>query len=951
MRLFDDYTQREGAEMRSRNHGYGKLAGLACWVVVATVYSTRLIAADPTAEAFERNIEPLLKAHCLKCHNPVDKQAGLDLTTQQRAWAGGESGAAIKPGDPDESLLLQRVQDGEMPPEDKLTAEEVAHLQQWIKGGAAYPRDIHFEIKRAGKDFWTLKPPVRSEPPAIPNLDWPRSTLDRFIAAKLAEQKLTPSKEVDRRTYLRRVKFDLLGLPPTPDELTAFENDKSSDAYEKLVDGFLLSPHYGERWGRHWLDVVRFGESHGYETNQLRYNAWPYRDYVIRSFNQDTPYPQFILEQLAGDIVGKGNPDIEIGTAYLVGGTHDVVGNQTLDGKLKQRNDDLDDMIATTGYTFLGLTLGCARCHDHKFDPVLQKDYYGLQAIFAGVQHTERVIKQSDDPQRNQEAAEVIARLSGLDRQLDQFEPLASVAANAEKQRPAANSRRNVERFAPVAAKFVRFTVRATNDTTQPCIDELEIYTAEAAPRNVALSSTGAIASASSVYPGAVIHQIPHLNDGKLGNSWSWIANTGSSGWAQIELPQPQSIERIVWGRDREEKYKDRLPTDYVIEVATEPDQWQTVATSSDRVAMGATPATASSASEAQTAERQALQKQREQLSTRLAELTKPPTVYAGTFQQPGPTHLLQRGDGMLKGPEVPPSMVRAFGGEILDKDLPEHERRLALARWIGSEQNPLTARVLVNRVWHYHFGQGIVNTPNDFGYNGGRPSHPELLDWLATEFMAQGWQWKPLHRMIVLSATYRQTSAGRPDAQAVDAGNRLLWRFPPRRLEAEVIRDTVLSVTGKLDLSMGGPGYNVWEKNTNYVTIFKYREELGPETFRRMVYQFKPRAQQDATFGVFDCPDASFSMPRRFASTTALQALNLLNGGFMLTQAQYFAERLQHDAGTDIPKQIHRAFQIAFLREPSAAELSSAEKLIGQHGLPAFCRALLNSNELIFVR
>lgn len=935
--------------MRSGNDVIRTLTSLASWLVITALCATRLIAADPAAEAFERNIEPLLKGHCLKCHNPIDKQAGLDLTTQKNAWAGGESGEVIKPGAPDDSLLLERVQDGEMPPDEKLTAEEVAQLQQWIKGGAAYPHDIHYEIKRAGKNFWTLKPPIRSEPPAIPNPDWPRNTLDRFIAAKLAEQKLTPSPEVDRRTYLRRVKFDLLGLPPTPEELTGFENDKSSDAYEKLVDGFLMSPHYGERWGRHWLDVVRFGESHGYETNQLRYNAWPYRDYVIRSFNADTPYTQFILEQLAGDIVGKGNPDIEIATAYLVGGTHDVVGNQTPDGKAKQRNDDLDDMIATTGYTFLGLTLGCARCHDHKFDPILQKDYYGLQAIFAGVQHTERVIQQPDDPQRQQQAAEVIAQLGGLDRQLDQFEPLAAVTNAAEKKRPAVNSRRNIERFSPVAAKFVRLTIKATSDSSQPCIDELEIYTAEASPRNVALASGGAVASASSVLPGHAIHQIAHLNEGQLGNSHSWISNEGGTGWVQIDLPQPQTIERIVWGRDREEKYKDRLPTDYVVDVAVEPGQWQTVATSRDRAVMGATSAT--TVNDVQTAERQALQKQRDQLTTRLAELSKLPTVYAGTFQQPGPTYLLQRGDGMLKGPEVPPSTVRAFGGEILDKNLPEHERRLALARWIGSERNPLTARVLVNRVWHYHFGQGIVNTPNDFGYNGGRPSHPELLDWLATEFMAQGWQWKPLHRMIVLSATYRQSSAGRPDALAVDAGNRLLWRFPPRRLEAEVIRDTVLSVTGKLDLTMGGPGYNVWEKNTNYVTIFKYREELGPETFRRMVYQFKPRAQQDATFGVFDCPDASFSMPRRFASTTALQALNLLNGSFMLTQAQFFAERLQRDAGSEVPKQIRRAFQIAFLREPTSAELTTAEKLIGQHGLPAFCRALLNSNELIFVR
>ncbi len=936
--------------MRSWNQMVGRLTPGACCAVLALFNVSGLLAADPAAEVFERQIEPLLKGHCLKCHNPVDKQAGLDLTTQKKAWAGGESGAVIKPGEPDESLLLKRVEEGEMPPDEPLTADEISQLKQWIKGGAAYPRDIHFETKRAGKNFWTLKPPVRIEPPAVPDAAWPRNTIDRFIAAKLAENKLSPAPESDRRTYLRRVKFDLLGLPPTPEELQAFEQDTAPDAFEKLVDGFLKSPQYGERWGRHWLDVVRFGESHGYETNQLRYNAWPYRDYVIRSFNADKPYPQFILEQLAGDVVGAGNPDIEIGTAYLVGGTHDVVGNQAIEGKLKQRNDDLDDMIATTGFTFLGLTLGCARCHDHKFDPISQKDYYGLQAIFAGVQHTERALKQPDDPSRQQRSAEIVAQLSGLDRQLDQFEPIAVLTDPPASKRAAVNSRRNVERFTPVTAKYVRLNIKATADSSQPCVDELEIYTAEAAPRNVALASTGAAATASSVLPGYAIHQIANLNEGQIGNSHSWISNEGGQGWVQIELPQPTAIERVVWGRDREEKFKDRLATDYVLEVATEPGKWQAVATSRDRAA-GSSPTPTTASNDVQAAERQALIKQREQLVAQLAELTKPPTVYAGTFQQPGPTYLLQRGDGMFKGAEVSPSMVRAFGGEILDKNLPEQERRLALARWIGSERNPLTARVLVNRVWHYHFGQGIVNTPNDFGYNGGRPSHPELLDWLATEFMAQGWQWKPLHRLIVLSATYRQSSQSRPEGIAADAGNRLLWRFPPRRLEAEVIRDTVLAVTGKLDLTMGGPGYNIWEKNTNYVTIFRYRDELGPETFRRMVYQFKPRAQQDATFGVFDCPDASFSMPRRFASTTALQALNLLNGGFMLAQSQYFAERLQHDAGTDVAAQIRRAFQIAFLREPTPTELTSAEKLIAQFGLPAFCRALLNSNEMIFVR
>ncbi|MDB5386805.1 MAG: hypothetical protein JWM11_2451 [Planctomycetaceae bacterium] len=926
------------------------------WLVIL---SSSVFAEDPSADRFERHIEPLLRGHCLKCHNPADKQAGFDLTTRQKALAGGESGAVIKPGMPDDSLLLQRVRDGEMPPEEKLTAEEIAHLAEWIKSGAAFSHDIKFEIRRAGKDFWALKKPARPALPTVSNPGWCRNPIDYFVSAKLAEHKLAPSPETDRRSYLRRVKFDLLGLPPTMEELRAFEADKAPDAYEKLVDGFLMSPHYGERWGRHWLDVVRFGESHGYETNLLRFNAWPYRDYVIRSINEDKPYPQFILEQLAGDVVAAGQPDVEVATAFLVAGTHDLVGNQTLEGTLKQRNDDLDDMISTTGFAFLGLTLGCARCHDHKFDPITQKDYYGLQAIFAGVQHAERAVSKPDSPQQQQEATEIQRQLAELDRQLDGFEPLANTTlvttdpANNTPRRPAVQTRRNVERFAPVMAKFVRFTIKATSGNSQPCLDELEVFSSEAAPHNVALATLGVKPSASSSLPGYPIHQIAHLNEGLFGNSNSWISNEAGQGWVQLEFPQPQLIERIVWGRDREEKFKDRLPTEYVIEVALEASQWQTVASSADRIGMGVPqPAAprAETANDPKSVEHQQLVKRRETLTTRLVEITRPVTVYAGTFMQPGPTNLLLRGDGLLKGPEVPPSMVRAFGGEALDKNLPERERRVALAKWIGSENHPLTARVLVNRLWHYHFGQGLVNTPNDFGFNGGRPSHPELLDWLATEFMADGWKPKALHRLIVLSATYRQATQTRADGIAADAGNRLLWRFPPRRLEAETIRDTVLATSGKLDLRMGGPGYNIWEKNTNYVVVFKHKPELGADEFRRMVYQFKPRAQLDQTFGVFDCPDGSFSMPRRFASTTVLQALNLLNGGFVLQQAEHFAARLQAEVKADPTAQVQRAFEIAFLREPTATESAAAVSLIKTHGLSAFCRAILNSNELIYL-
>jgi Protein of unknown function (DUF1553) len=326
-------------------------------------------------------------------------------------------------------------------------------------------------------------------------------------------------------------------------------------------------------------------------------------------------------------------------------------------------------------------------------------------------------------------------------------------------------------------------------------------------------------------------------------------------------------------------------------------------------------------------------------------------SVYAGTFSQPGPTHLLRRGDPMQPGAEVSPSGIAAVRPRlVIPKDSPERDRRIALAKWIGDPSNPLPARVMVNRIWHHHFGQGIVATPSDFGFNGGPPSHPELLDWLAARYIADGWRLKPLHRLILLSSAYRQSSRIDAAGQSVDRQNRLLWRMPMRRLEAESIRDAILACSGNLDPTMGGPGYNIWEKNTNYVAVYQPRGELGADTFRRMVYQFKPRSQQDPTFGAFDCPDAALVAPRRFSSTTALQALNMLNSPFVLQQASLFASRLQQEAGADPAQQADRGFALAFGRSPSASERSAAVILIRTHGTPAFCRALYNANEFVFV-
>ncbi len=901
-------------------------------------------AADP-APSFQTQVAPLLQSHCLKCHNAVKLRGGLDLTTRATLLRGGEAGAVVVPGKSADSLLYAKIRDGKMPQDGPLADAEIELLRRWIDAGAPWEGAALTpppEKGRAGADWWSLQPIRRPAIPDVKNRDWVRNPIDSFILAALEVKGLTPAPEADRRTYIRRVTFDLTGLPPTPDEIDAFLKDDSADAYEKVVDRLLASPAYGERWGRHWLDVVRFAESHGYEMNTLRPNAWPYRDYVIQAFNDDRPYPQFVREQLAGDVVGKGDPLTEAATGFLVGGPHDLVGSAIPEAKLQQRMDDMADMVSLTGTTFLGLTVGCARCHDHKFDPITQKDFYGMQAVFAGVEHAERPVPPPDPEAHRREVESVRADLARLDTDIDAKEQLAADAGSPPK-RPPVQPRRNVERFRPIEARYVRFTIMATTDGTEPCIDELEVYGPDAPTENLALAERGAKASASSVYPNNTFHKIEHLNDGRVGNSWSWISNERGKGWAQVELPRAATIDRVVWGRDREQKYADRLASDYRVEASADGEKWTAVAGSWDRLPFGKPPP-------APAEDMAKLLEQRQQAEDRLASLEKGMMIYAGTFRKPDPTFVLKRGDPTQKTQEVGPAGVHAVAPAFeLGPDAPEPERRLKLADWIASPENPLPARVMVNRVWHWHFGQGIVRTPSDFGFNGDRPSHPELLDWLAAEYQSNGWRLKPLHRLILLSSAYRQSTRFDDKAAAADADDRLLWRRRPQRLEAEELRDAVLAVSGALNPKRGGPGYNLWEYS-GYVIVFTPKKTLGPEEFRRMVYQFKPRLQQDRTFGVFDCPDATAAAPRRPSSTTPLQALNLLNDPFMLDQAERFAARLRKEAGDSVADQVRRAFRLAFGRDPSDGEAKASEKLVRACGLATFCRALFNANEFVFV-
>ena len=1048
---------------------------------------------------FLKEVKPIFEKHCFECHDAAKQRSGFRLDQKTAALKGGENHAPdIIPGKSSESPLIHfvagLVSNMTMPQRgERLSEDEIGVLRAWIDQGAIWPDD------KPAEEHWAFK---RIDVPTIPTArqkTWARNPIDFFVLASLEQKYLSPSKEADRRTLIRRLYYDVLGLPPSPQEVKAFLSDRRPNAYENLVDQILASPHYGERWARHWLDVVRFAETTGFEVNTPRNNAWPYRDYVIRAFNEDKPYNQFILEQLAGDAFG-----VEEATGFLVGGPNDQVKSPDIVLTRQQRSDELHDMVSTTGSAFLGLTVGCARCHSHKFDPISQVDYYAMTAVFSGVQHGERQLKVSDAEARLQQAKELRNVVNKIEGDLTEFEPLAKPNRPPQKQpnhekneetfdtivtkvvrftiheterhptigeiepcideleifsagenphnvalaslgarasvsgtyknvefhkrehindgkygnsrswissengvgwiqielphstainriiwgrdregkfkdrlpisytieaqvdgrwkriagtpslRPAVHPRQNVERFEPVLAKFVRFTVLETSGL-EPCVDELEIFSSGDKPRNIALASLGAKATASSVFPNAAIHKLEHINDGLYGNNHSWISSEAGKGWVQIELPEVQAISKVVWGRDREEKFADRLATKYRIEVATDTNSWSVVADSTDRHRY--VPGQKSfplDSMESLTGDQhtrlRSLLDERTKLERKITELTTFPVVYAGTFSAPQPAFRLHRGDPMQQREEVAPGALSSFPPKIqIANNATEQERRLELGRWIASPENPLTARVIVNRLWQHHFGEGLVGTPSDFGVNGARPTHPELLDWLALELIKNDWKLKPIHRLMLLSSTYRQSSDTNKKAETIDAGNRLLWRYTPRRLEAEPLRDAILSMSGKLDLKMGGPGYQVFEPNDNYVRVYEPKKDFGPTEWRRMIYQFKPRMQQDATFGVFDCPDGGQIAPRRSSSTTPLQALNLLNSNFMMQQAKFFAERLQNEESRR-NGQIRRAFLLAFNREPTRNEIRASEKLIANEGLASFCRAMLNANEFLYV-
>jgi len=902
---------------------------------------------------FESQILPILETKCFKCHGQDKQKSDLRLDSVTGINKGGNSGEPLfVRGNSSKSLIAHLINSDDleerMPPEGEteLTIEERALISEWIDAGAQMP--LPEKVIELSTDHWSFQPVQR---PKIPELKggWANNEIDSFILEKMLSKDLSPSTISEPRKLIRRIYQVMHGLPPSDDMIRRHLKKIANDDWSEVVNEVLASPHYGERFARHWLDIVRFAETNGFETNRERLTAYYFRDYVIRSFNEDQPYDRFIIEQLAGDESG-----VDVGTGFLVAGPHDIVKSPDINLTLMQRNDEMADMINTTGTAFLGLTIGCARCHNHKFDPILQKDYYSMQAVFSGVRYGERMM-----PKKNNEAAkkalvELEEKVHFMSQELDSLKLLSSKVkaegtVNAIK-REAVNALGNTEIFDEIQTKHVRFTVLRTN-SGQPCIDELRVFNDEG--QNVALAKNGARPESSGNLKGYESHKLEHINDGKDGNPRSWISDTVGTGWVKIDFAKASKINRIEWARDREGNFSDRLAIDYIIEHSLDGQSWHKIASSEDREPYGGAVA-AKDAFLAFLSDKDAgrgrklilnLQRTRNEISS----YRNGSKAWVAKFEKPGKTHRLYRGDPMAKREVVAPDTLKILGSLKMSEDEDEQQRRLKLAQSIASKKNPLTARVMVNRLWQFVFGVGIVDTPSDLGTNGTGPTHPQLLDWLASEFMRNDWSIKHILSLILCSDTFRQSSRPRDEALKIDAGSRYLWRFPPRRLEAEAIRDSILAVAGTLDLNMGGPGFYLLDVDRENVVHYHPKEKTGPEEWRRMIYMFKIRQEQDLIFGAFDCPDGNQVIPERSRSTTPIQALNLFNSHFMIQQSGKMADKLLQEAGDSVEEQVRTAYQLYYGRPALVEEINDATAFVRDHSLADFCRAMFNSNEFLF--
>jgi len=918
---------------------------LQCLGLVTVFLSASISAAKPVD--YKEQVRPILQQHCYTCHGLETQESGLRLDQRNVMLRGGDLGQpTLVPGKPDQSFLIKVLSDetaSRMPPEgEPLSEEQIQILHQWIAEGATWPGQMHLKATDVVSDHWSLQPiDTDISPPATTN-----NPIDAFVDDKLKLADLERSARADPITQLRRLHLVLTGLPPTPEDLHRFKDEPAGieAAYANAVDQLLDSPHYGERWAQHWLDVIRWAETVGFETNLERVNAWPYRDWVINSLNEDKPYNQFVYEQLAGDTIGQ---DAALG--FLVAGPANLSGQVGRDEEAMRqaRQDELDEVIRTVSQGLLGLTIGCARCHNHKFDPILQRDYYAIQAVFAGLTYGDR---RNRGPQNDEWSAQLPAAQETLNQLLQERKNLQQTLG----LQPAIASV-HTETFVATTAQAVRMTITATQNGNPPSLYEFEVWTTaedNRPTRNVALASVGAVASASSFALANQTRHFDNLVDGTTDRrqAFPWVAKTAGESWIEVEFTEPELVDRVVFDRGSS------VPVAYKLEARlSKTAPWQELSDARHRMPREDDIRQAETIDLAPASPEQVRQILRNSAEIRTARATvnrfsSGPQVFAARFTAaPQPTWQLRRGDPMQRTEQVAPAIPRVLGDLNLEMNHPELERRIALAQHLTQDNHPLTARVIVNRVWQHHFGNGLIDTPSDLGVMGSKPTHPKLLDWLATTFVKDGWSLKRLHRRIVLSETFRQNNRPNKTATAIDAEARLLWRFPPRRMEAEAIRDTILQTSGKLNLATGGRGFNLF-KQRGGLSGYDSLEVFDEPGWRRMIYAHKIRMQSVDIFGAFDCPDAGQMKPKRTQSITPTQALSLFNSPFVNRQSQFFADRIKMESDDSIASHVHKAFEVAFSRQPTPTEQQEMETLVAEQGLAQLCRVLMNTSEFVYI-
>ncbi len=985
-------------------------------------------AADDKAENeryFQDKVQPILVAKCVSCHGAKVQKSGYRLDVREIAFSGGDLGEApIVPGNSSKSLLMRYVSDESadvvMPPQDsniaRLTVDEVDVLRNWIDRGGAWPDSANAKIEDP-LDWWSFKP-LRK--PDIPQSG--SAAIDYFVKAKLAENNLTLSPPADPRTLGRRLYFDLIGLPPTPEALDEFERAYRVDAesaLSALTEELLASSHYGERWARHWLDVVHYGDTHGYDKDKPRPNAWPYRDYVIRALNEDKPYRRFIEEQIAGDVIYPNTRDGIEALGFISAGPWDFIGHAEVpetktDGKIA-RHLDRDDMVSNTMGTFCSVTVHCAQCHQHKFDPITQEDYYSLQAVFAALDRTdvryyadEATQRQFVDLERQQNSAkEALQQIetplkqaageeyTSLTKRIEQASQANVKDANKSPEfgyhseisatqdqvkwvQVDLGERTEIVRvtllpcyddFNAIGAGFgfpVRFKIEASDDadfkTNVTQLTNHSDHKSDVDFKNPGLTPFTTTQAEGAAAPGRFVRVTatklaPRQNDFIFALAELQVFDASEKNVAQGKtVTSLDSIEAAPRWR------KTNLTDGIAPTMVTQEDKEQLVQ-ARERLLI-------SFADEPTKKKRSGLIAELEDIAAKLKRLPSPNMVYSGGIHKgtgtfvgtgnnggkPRPIFLLARGQVTQPGPEMQPGSLSSLAFRPARFDLSanadEGQRRVALAQWITDPSNPLTWRSIVNRVWQYHFGRGFVDSPNDLGHNGGLPSHPELLDWLAADFRDHGGSLKNLHRLIVKSATYRQSSASYAEGEKLDSNNTLLWRQNRRRLEAEAIRDSVLAVSGKLDTTMGGPGWQDFVvEHPEHSPHYEYglADPEDPKTWRRSVYRFIVRSQTQPWMTSLDCADPSMRVDKRNESLSAIQALALLNNGFMLSQAKHFAERVAMET-SQIEKQVELAYRLALGSSPSDIDREQLVEFTRVNGLPYLCRVLLNLNAFTFV-